>query len=199
MEVPPQGFEDKGFQSVLWSAHDDNEDDLVFSIYYRGEGEQSWRLLKDKITQRFYSWDANAMPDGAYYLKITASDSPSNPAAQALSVERESDRLVISNTPPRIESFRANPNPPDGFAATISFEGVSSSAAIARAQYSLDAGDWQIILPTGLLSDAPKESYQFQVSGLSAGEHTIAVQIFDRFENTSTAKVTFAASGGAKK
>jgi WD40 repeat protein len=31
IEVPPQGFEDKGFQSVLWSAHDDNEDDLTFS------------------------------------------------------------------------------------------------------------------------------------------------------------------------
>lgn len=199
IDVPPQGFEDKGFQSVLWSAHDDNEDDLVYSVYYRGEGEQNWRLLKDKITQRFYSWDTNAMPDGAYYLKITASDSPSNPAGQALSVERESDRLVIANTPPRIEGLRANLNSPDGFAATISFEGVSSSTAIARAQYSLDAGDWQIIFPAGLLSDAPKESYQFQISGLSAGEHTIAVQIFDRFENTSTAKVTFVAPGGAKK
>src|SRR3984885_15362979 len=47
MDVPPQGFEGKGYQSVLWSAHDDNDDDLVFAVYYRAEGEQSWRLLKD--------------------------------------------------------------------------------------------------------------------------------------------------------
>lgn len=199
IDVPPQGFEDKGFQSVLWSAHDDNEDDLVFAVYYRGEGEKNWRLLKDKITQRFYSWDTNAMPDGAYYLKITASDSPSNPAAQALSIERESDRLVIANTPPRIEALRTNQNPSNLTAATVTFDAVSSAAAVARAQYSLDAGDWQIIFPAGLLSDAPKESYQFEVTGLHAGEHTIAVQIFDRFENTSAAKVTFVAPGGAKK
>ncbi|MGH9713020.1 MAG: hypothetical protein ACRD5M_06950 [Candidatus Acidiferrales bacterium] len=191
IDVPPQGIEDRGFQSVLWSAHDDNEDDLVFSVYYRGEGEQNWRLLKDKIAQHFYSWDTDTMPDGAYYLKITASDSPSNPAGEALSVERETDRVVIANTPPRIEALRANMNSSDGPAVTVSFEAVSASAAVARAQYSLDAGEWQIVFPAGLLSDAPKESYQFQVSGLSAGEHTIAVQIFDRFENTSAAKVTF--------
>jgi hypothetical protein len=191
IDVPPQGFEDKGFQAVLWSAHDDNDDDLVFSVSYRGEGEQSWRLLKDKVTHRFYSWDTTTMPDGAYYLKITASDSPSNPAGQALSTERETDRFVIANTPPRIENLRTRVNSPDDPAVAVSFDAVSSSAAVARAQYSLDAGDWQIIFPAGLLSDAPKESYQFQVSGLSRGEHTIAVQILDRFQNTSAAKVTF--------
>src|SRR5208282_1842944 len=70
IEVPPQGFEQKGYQSVLWSAHDDNDDDLTFTIYYRGEGEQNWRMLKDKLTQRYYSWDTSSMPDGAYDLKI---------------------------------------------------------------------------------------------------------------------------------
>ena len=85
MDVPPQGFEEKGYQSVLWSARDDNDDDLVFTIYYRGEGEKNWRLLKDKVTQHYYSWDTTTMPDGAYYLKIVASDSPSNPPDQAQS------------------------------------------------------------------------------------------------------------------
>lgn len=199
IEVPPQGFEDKGFQSVLWSAHDENDDDLVFSVFYRGEGEQNWRLLKDKLSQRFYSWDTTTMPDGAYYLKITASDSPSNPAGQALSAERETDRFVIANTPPRIENFKARASASEDSAVTVSFDAISSSAAVARAQYSLDAGDWQVIFPTGLLSDSPKECYQFQLSGVPRGEHTIAVQIFDRFENTSASKVTFEIPGRASK
>jgi len=186
-DVIPQGFSDRGFQSILWTAHDDNDDDLVFSVYYRGEGERNWRLLKDNLTQRFYSWDTTTMPDGAYYLKIFASDSPSNPADQALSSERESDRIVIANTPPRIENLRASTNSP----ASISFDALSSSAAIARAQYSLDAGDWQIVFPTGVLSDAPRESYQLELRDLTPGEHTVAVQVFDRFENSAAAKVTF--------
>jgi len=196
IDVPPQGFQDKGYQSVVWSAHDENDDDLIFAIYYRGEGEQNWRLLKDKITQRFYSWDTTTMPDGAYYLKIVGSDSPSNPPDQALSTEREADRFEIGNTPPRIENLRAQSNSPT---ATVSFQAVSSSAAIEHAQYSVDAGDWLVVFPTGLLSDSPKENYQIQLGGLAPGEHTIAVQVSDRFANTTAAKITFSASGHATK
>jgi hypothetical protein len=188
MEVPPQGFEEKGYQSVLWSAHDDNDDDLTFSVYYRGEGEQTWRLLKDKLTQRFYSWESTTIPDGAYYLKIVASDLPSNPPSQALSNERTSERFEIQNASPRIENLRADTS---GAAAKITFEGVTSGLAITRAQYSVDAGDWFIVFPATGLSDGPKESYQLELPGLMPGPHTIAVQIFDRFENSTAAQVTF--------
>jgi hypothetical protein len=188
MEVPPQGFQDKGYESVLWSAHDDNDDDLVFSVYYRGEGEQNWRLLKDNLKQRYYSWDTATMPDGAYYLKVVASDSPSNPADQALSADRESDRWQVANTPPRIENLRAG----SGLLNTkASFDATSSSGAIARAQYSIDSGDWKILFPTDLLSDSSKESYYLELPGLPPGEHTLAVQVADQFDNTVAAKVTF--------
>jgi len=188
MEVPPQGFQEKGYQSVLWSAHDDNDDDLVFSVYYRGEGEQTWRLLKDKLTQHFYSWDSTTMPDGAYYLEIVASDLASNPPSQALTNERTSERFEVQNTPPRIENLRADTS---GAAAKISFDGVSSSLAITKAQYSVDAGDWLIVFPTGGLSDGPKETYQLELPGLTPGPHTFSVQISDRFENSTAAQVTF--------
>lgn len=195
MEVPPQGFEEKGYQSVLWSARDDNDDDLIFTVYYRGEGEKNWRLLKDKIREHYYSWDTTTMPDGAYYLKIVASDSPSNPPEQAQSDSRESDRFEVANTPPRIETLRAQAHSPT---ATITFEGVSSGGAIALARYSLDAGDWQVIYPVGLLSDSPKQKYEIQLSGLTPGEHTIAVEIADRFDNKTSAKVTFTTTSGEK-
>jgi flavin-binding protein dodecin len=189
MDVPPQGFQEKGYQSVLWSAHDDNDDDLVFSVYYRGEGEQTWRLLKDKLTQHFYSWDSTTMPDGAYYLKIVASDLPSNPPSQALTNERTSERFEVQNTPPRIENLRADTS---GAATKISFDGASSGLAITRAQYSVDAGDWLIVFPTGGLSDGPKESYQLELPGLPPGPHTFSVQISDRFDNITAAQVAFA-------
>ena len=197
LEVPPQGFEDKGYASVLWSAHDDNDDELTFSIYYHGEGEQNWRLLKDKIAQKYYSWDTTTMPDGAYYLKIVASDSPSNPTDQALTSERESDRFEVENTPPSIGNLRAVAAAAG--IARVTFEAASSASAIARARYSVDAGEWMIVFPEGSLSDAPKEIYQIPLTGLSAGEHTVAVQVADRFENSATAKVTFTVPGGAAK
>jgi hypothetical protein len=196
MDAPPQGFEEKGWESVLWSAHDDNDDDLEFAIYYRGEGENNWRLLKNKLAQHFYSWDTTTMPDGAYYLKIVVSDSPSNPSDQALTGMRESGRFEVANTPPRIENLRADATTPT---VRISFDGIGFSGAIASAQYSLDAGDWKIVFPEGLLSDAPRETYQIQLSDISAGEHTLAVRISDRFNNTTAAKVTFIVPASASK
>jgi hypothetical protein len=187
-----QGYNDKGYQSVIWNAHDSNDDDLSYTIYYRSEGDQAWHVLKDKLTDNYYSWDTTSMPDGAYYLKIRASDAPSNPSNDALTSERVSDRWVVANTPPHIEHLLAG----SGLLNTrASFDAVSAYGPIAEAQYSIDAGPWQTIFPVGQLSDAPKESYYIEVPGLTDGEHTIAVQVTDRFDNTAAAKTNFTVQG----
>src|SRR5229473_1105917 len=50
-ELPPQGTLQKGYQSVLWSAHDDNDDELRHAVYFRGETEHEWKLLKDNLSR----------------------------------------------------------------------------------------------------------------------------------------------------
>jgi WD40 repeat protein len=191
-QMPLQAYKDKGYQSVIWSAHDANDDDLVYTVYYRAEGEKGWHVLKDKLTENYYAWDTTSMPDGAYYLKIRASDAPSNPPNDALWAERTSDRWVVANTPPHIENLRAG----SGLLNTrASFDAVSTYGPIANAQYSIDAGPWQTIFPTDQLSDAPKESYYIEIPGLLNGEHTIAVQVTDRFDNTAAAQVSFTVRG----
>ncbi len=199
-EQAPQGFQQKGFQSVLWAAHDDNDDELRFAVYFRGENETAWKLLKDKLEQKFYSWDSTAMPDGAYYLKIVATDAPSNPPAQALTAERESERFVVDNTPPVIENLQAEAfNRCTGVCGDtnviIRFAARDATSSIERAQYSVDGGDWIIVAPTGAISDAPEERYQFTVGfewkpGDPSREHTVAVRAYDRFENVGSAKTT---------
>ncbi|HXJ04844.1 MAG TPA: hypothetical protein VNH65_07085 [Candidatus Acidoferrum sp.] len=198
-EQPPQGFREKGYQSVLWSAHDDNEDELQFSVYYRGENEHEWKLLKDKLDQKFYSWDSTTLPDGPYYLKIVATDAPSNPPAVALKTERESERFVVDNTTPTIEPVMAslaapnidNPSPRGANRdVSVFFTVRDATSSIERAQYSLDGGEWILVAPTSGISDAPDEHYEFTLSNLASGEHTIAVRAYDRFENIGSAKTT---------
>jgi hypothetical protein len=198
-EQPPQGTLQKGYQTVLWTAHDDNEDELRYAVYFRGENEREWKLLKDNLEQKFYSWDATTFPDGAYYLRIFASDSASNPPGMALSTARESERFVVDNTPPVIEGLTASVSitPHRGEllslqTSLVKFTARDAASNIERAQYSVDGGDWILEAPIGGISDAPEEHYEFTlVMGLSPGEHTIAVRAFDRFENVGSAKTTF--------
>lgn len=195
-DQPPQGFREKGYQSVLWSAHDENDDDLRYSVYYRGENEKDWKLLKDKLDQKFYSWDTTSLADGAYYLKIEASDAPSNPPSSALEASRESERFEIDNTPPTIDGLKADPaslqSKPGAHADAlhVEFTAKDNSSSIERAQYSVDGGEWLIASPIGNVSDAPEEHYEFTVSNPGPGEHTVAVRAYDRFENVGSAKTT---------
>jgi SMP-30/gluconolaconase/LRE-like protein len=195
-EPPPQGQNARGYQSVLWSARDENDDELIYSLYYRGEGETQWKLLKDRIEQKYFSWESNTLPDGAYYLKVVACDSPSNPPADALCGDRESDRFEVDNTPPRVEGLRAEPS---SSGVHIRFDAKDSFSAIVRAEYSADAGDWKLAFPVNRLNDSPSESYDIVLPDLAPGEHTIAVRVFDQFENSASAKVTFLVEGSKKK
>lgn len=194
-DQPPQGFREKGYQSVLWSAHDDNDDDLRFSVYYRGENEKEWKLLKDKLDQKFYSWDTTTLPDGAYYLKIVASDAPSNPPASAIETSRESERFEVDNTPPVIEKLAATAaktcaGQPCFDVLIAQFSARDSASSIDRAQYSVDGGEWLLLSPKGNVSDAPQEHYEFTINNLAPGEHTVAVRAYDHFENVGSAKTT---------
>lgn len=194
-EQPPQGTLQKGYQTVLWSAHDDNDDELRYSVYFRGENSTEWLLLKDNLDQRFYSWDATSMPDGAYYLKIVASDAPSNPPALALKTEREGERFEIDNTPPAISKIESSPTGLNadrslGVAYDFQFTAADSSSNIERAQYSVDGADWLLLSPGNGISDNKSETYRFTVRNLAPGEHTIAVRAYDRFDNVGSAKTT---------
>jgi WD40 repeat protein len=197
-ELPPQGTLQKGYQSVLWSAHDDNDDELRYAVYFRGENEHEWKLLKDNLEQKFYSWDTTALPDGAYYLRIRATDAPSNPPASTLDTVREGERFVVDNTPPIIDGLEASVSTAPHKGALLSlqtllvkFTARDATSSIERAQYSVDGGDWILVAPVGGVSDAPEERYEFTLAtGLSPGEHTIAVREYDHFENVGTAKKT---------
>jgi sugar lactone lactonase YvrE len=201
-EQPPQGTIQKGYQTVVWTAHDDNDDEMRYAVYFRGENEREWKLLKENLEQKFYSWDTTTLPDGAYYLKIVASDAPSNPPALTLKTERESERFEVDNSPPVIEKLSADSvNRCTGACGdavvVLKFTARDAGSSIERAQYSLDGGDWILVAPTGSVSDAPEEHYQISLSfafngpALAEREHTIAVRAYDRFENVGSAKTTF--------
>ena len=89
---------------MKWKAHDDNDDTLVYDVYYRGDGETRWKLLREDVDERFVNLDSDLFPDGGYTIRVVASDSPSHSAEDTLTGEAVSPRFEVDNTPPRIEA-----------------------------------------------------------------------------------------------
>lgn len=191
---PLTAQKDKTAVTVRWAAHDENGDDLVFAVYWKGDGEANWRLLKDKISERFLSFDAGLLPDGRYSVKVVASDAPVHSDADTLMSERISSEFVVDTTPPVPGVLTAKL---EGSKIHATFEARDQASPIAHAEYSVDAGPWQYVEPAGQLSDSLSERYDFWAeipaarptdSLIDAKEHVFAIRVYDRYENAVTAK-----------
>jgi hypothetical protein len=197
INVAPPQIRDRDSIGVKWTVHDDNDDQMVYSVYYRGDGESRWLLLKDDLSDKFYSFDASLLPDGGYTIKVVASDEPSHSPDQALSAEKESARFEVDTTSPEIQGLAAQVA---GNKVHVTFHAVDGYSAIKRAEYSIDAGDWQFVEPVGQLSDDKTENYDFQVEIPSRGtnsamkntqlslDHVVVVRAYDRYDNMTSAK-----------
>jgi hypothetical protein len=175
----------KGFLGARWVASDPNGDSLVYTVEIRGTNETEWKPLKEKLPEKYLSWDSTAFPDGEYRLRITASDAPSNPPGQALAASLESDPFIIDNTPPQISGLAATRN---AGKLTVRWHAADALNNLSKAEYSLDGGDWTMVAPVTKLSDAPELDYELALDA-PAGEHTIAVRVSDEYDNVGIAKI----------
>lgn len=200
--TPLPAQKDRTAVTVRWATHDDNGDDLTYALYLRGDGEHVWRLLKDDLTDKAYSFDATLIPDGGYEIKVVASDAPAHTPGEALTGEKVSERFEIDTTPPVVSALAANLEPGDCTGAECkatvhaSFDAEDATSPVAHAEYSLDAGPWKFVAPVGGLSDSKREHYELRVPLPDAkpGEHLLTVRVYDRYENVGAAKTVFGAA-----
>ena len=115
----------------------------------------------------------------------------------------------MDNTAPRIQNLAARV---EAQQLHVTFQATDDFSTIKRAEYSIDAGEWQYLEPVGKLSDAKTEHYDFnyllappsqsledqagQKRGKasvknpapSSGEHVVVVRVYDRYDNAATAR-----------
>ena len=192
---PLTAQKDKNAVTVRWLAHDDNGDDMMFAVWFRGVGEANWRLLKDKISERFLSFDSALLPDGSYAMKVVASDAPVHTDSDALMGEKVSGVFVVDTTPPVPGALTAVMEAGSPAKIHARLEARDATSPIAHAEYSVDAGPWQYVEPLGKVSDSLVEKYDFvaAIPNVTAGvtdakEHVIAVRVYDRYENVAAVK-----------
>jgi sugar lactone lactonase YvrE len=172
----------KGLQTFVWKAEDENDDRLQYDAFYRREGETAWKPLKRGLWDPIVVWDTTSVPDGTYLLKIAASDAPSNSPGSALVGELESVTFDIDNSPPRIE-----PQPPARAAGrTIAFIVRDDHSPVQRVEYSLDASRWRVVYPKDGIPDSRREEFEVTVEEAEMGRSVI-IRATDAMNNVATA------------
>jgi hypothetical protein len=172
----------KGLQTFVWRAEDQNDDRLQYDAFYRREGETTWRPLRRGLWDPIFVWDTTSVPDGTYVMKIAASDAPSNSPAAALVGELESTSFDIDNSPPHIE---IQPQPKPG-ARTITFAVRDDHSAVQRVEYSLDASRWRVVYPIDGIPDSRREEFEVTLEEAETGRSVI-IRATDAMNNVAAA------------
>jgi hypothetical protein len=173
----------KGLQTFVWKADDDNDDRLQYDVFYRREGETAWKPLKRGLWDPIVVWDTTSVPDGTYYVKVVASDAPSNSPATALVGEFESVSFDIDNTPPNVEVQSATRS---GSRVNVKFVVRDEQSAVQRVEYSLDASKWQTAFPVDGIPDSRREDFDVVVEDAAAAQ-SIIIRVTDAMNNVATA------------
>lgn len=186
-QAAPRRLFQRGARSFQWQAEDRNGDTLEYAIYYRALNENTFRLLKDKLRDNFYTIDGATLADGRYVVKIVASDAPDNPQGQALTGERLSEPVDIDNTPPVV---RAGNNAGGSANPRAVFEAVDATGKVKRADVSINGSLWAPVFPDDGIADSGNERYTVDIPSLGPGEHTISLRAFDGSGNVGTVSLT---------
>jgi len=187
-QVPPRRFYQRGARSFQWQAEDRNSDTLEYAIYYRALNEQTFRLLKDKLRDNFYTIDGATLADGRYVIKVVASDAPDNPQGQKLTGERVSEAVDIDNTPPVVKAMGDPQVTRD--AVRVVFSVDDATGKVKKADASLDGAAWMPVFPDDGIADSGHEVYTVEFGQLAPGEHTISLRSFDSSGNVGTLSIT---------
>lgn len=171
---------------IVWQADDPDNDKLVYSVYFRGEGERDWKLLRKDLFENTLRIDADSLADGKYFFKVIASDRPSNDLRYAQEAELVSGPVLIDNTPP---SITAGAPERIGNKVTLSFKGDDKTTALRKCEYSVDAGPWQPLEAADGITDSKEEDFRLEIDDLPLGEHVIALRVYDSAGNAGLARV----------
>jgi hypothetical protein len=186
--TPTQTLARAGTQqiSVTWQAEDTDGDRLVYTVYFRGEGETQWKLLRGNLHENAVTFDGDVLADGKYYFRVVASDREVNPPPVARTGELVSAPVMVDNTPPLIT---LGPVRRSGNKVDVEFEAVDAASPLRRAEYSLDAGGWTPIEAADGVIDSQREKFVLTLANLSAGEHLLVVRAVDSANNAGLAKL----------
>ncbi len=172
----------RGLQTLMWRADDVNGDDLTYSLHYRREGDTDWTLLREGLEESIFVWNTATVPDGTYFVRITASDRPSNAPAAALDGDLVGQAFDIDNTPPRVvvQDVRTG----DG-GTIVTVEVTDSHSIVQLVEYSQDGLSWQAAFPVDGIADSRVERFEIAVPAIDA--RGLSLRAIDAMNNTAAA------------
>ncbi len=166
-----------GYQTVSWTASDPNGDPLRFDVEIAGEGWAGFVPVRRNLEATLLSLDTQALPDGVYRFRISASDADANPEEPGRA-SRLSPAFVVDNTPPALRVTRRG----EWWLVTVE----DARSPIRRLEWNRDADAWHSLTPEDGLLDSRVETFRLRAE---PGRHVLTLRAVDDHHNRAAVAV----------
>jgi outer membrane protein assembly factor BamB len=168
-----------------WKVENTDGDDLTYRLSFREENDAVWRPLggPDPLTKTDYDWNTEGLPDGAYVVRVVASDERSQPRDRVLDSSLDSAPILVDNRKPEVVGL--TPKYP-----FVSGRARDDQSPITSLEFAVDGGDWQVLSPSDGICDDLVESFTVKLPVLPPGPHAVTVRAWDSADNVGAASVT---------
>ncbi len=156
-----------------WQVVDPDDDRLEYRLEFRPLGTDAWRPVRGASDDAYPfaggigSWDTSEAPDGVYEVRLTASDGPDNPAAEAATADRILGPVVVDNTPPRIEKLKLERT---GRGFRVTFTAEDAGAVLGDARIHLPDGAVERLDPADGICDSRREAFAADIAWPRPGQ-----------------------------
>lgn len=168
----------RGYRTLTWKARDENGDNLRYTLSFRKRGSETWLPMRENLDESQFNFDTSRLPDGAYEVRVVASDERDNPTG-ALNDAKSGIEFVVDNSVPRIAFERAG--------GVVTVRVTDDLSPIAKVEYSVDAEKWHRLLPADGIADSPDETFRLDSS--VTGKQFVIVRAVDAQYNVATGSV----------
>lgn len=166
-----------GFRTLSWRVEDPNGDPMLFTVEVQRAGNDQWWPVRRDLDAVNLALDTQALADGLYRFRLTASDAPANPAEAAVAAAL-SPWVVVDNTPPRVTVQRRG----DEWLVAVEDE----LSPLIRVEWNRDAERWYPLQPEDGMLDGRRETFRIPAR---RGHHVVAVRAVDAQFNRTTVAV----------
>jgi hypothetical protein len=175
----------QGLRQVQWEANDPNGDNLIFELSFRREDESRWKVFAEDIEGENFTFNANGVPDGAYRIRVVASDRRFNPN-DAKEAGKETEIFLVDNTAP---GFSELVHKREGPKVEITGVLADDMSDVVRLEFSVNGDDWIDEPPADGIFDSLREGIDFKVEAPPGEEHSVILRGTDLAGNLGSARV----------
>jgi hypothetical protein len=177
-----------GTRVAFWTINDQDNDNLLYTFSIRHEGDPTWTDLSVESPEAFVQFETLHLQEGTWFTRLVAKEAAPRPEGERLSVEFETDDLIVDHTPPAVEEAsvkRAGGN------LIVTIRGRDALSILDSAEFSFNNGEHDIVeQPTDGILDGMEETFVLELPlAKLSGATSVEVTLYDSSGNGATKRL----------